>query len=86
MKLNLVTSWIAYAIGLIAVALLAMCLVAIASDFDGWALIAGFTCMGLIGVGLGFIAGVVHHDRHLHRASPSFPLPSEEKRAREDEI
>lgn len=86
MKLNLVTSWVAYALGLVAVALIAMFVVAIASGFEGWALIAGFVCIGLIGLGLGFVAGVVRHDRHLHRELPKFVLPGEEERAREDEV
>lgn len=78
MRLNLFTGWLAYFLGLCAIALVGIFLVAAASGFDGWALIAGFVCVGLIGVDIGFVSGVVHHDRRVHRELPKFPLPGEE--------
>ncbi|MGW0045399.1 hypothetical protein [Rhodococcus sp. NPDC003348] len=75
MKLHLFAEWVGYALGLIAVISLAMAVVAAASGFTGWAVVAAVVFMVSIAAGLGLVGGTVHHDHRQRRHAPRFPLP-----------
>lgn len=75
MKMHLFAEWFGYALGLIAVITFALAVVALASGFGGWALVAGIVCVVSVGLGLGIVTETVHHDHKQRRHAPRFPLP-----------
>lgn len=75
MKLHLFTEWFGYALGLVAVIAFALAVVAAASGFTGWAVIAAVTFMVAVASGLALVTGAVHHDHKQRRHAPRFPLP-----------
>jgi hypothetical protein len=75
MKLHLFAEWSGYALGLIAVIAFALAVVAAASGFTGWAVVAAVTFMVAVAGGLALIGGTIRHDMKQRRHTPRFPLP-----------
>ncbi|MFF0817288.1 hypothetical protein ACFYVR_19325 [Rhodococcus sp. NPDC003318] len=75
MKLHLFSEWSGYVLGLAAVITFALAVVAMASGFEGWALVAGIACLASLAVGLSVVGGALHHDHKQRRHEPRFPLP-----------
>jgi hypothetical protein len=75
MKLHLFAEWIGYALGLLAVIAFALAVVAAASGFGGWAVVAAVTFMIAVTLALALVGGTVWHDLRQRRHTPRFPLP-----------
>ncbi|EME18927.1 hypothetical protein [Rhodococcus triatomae] len=75
MKLHLFAEWFGYALGLLAIIAFALAVVAAASGYAGWAVVAAVTFMVAVAVGLAVVAGTVRHDHRQRRHTPRFPLP-----------
>lgn len=75
MKLHLFSEWTGYALGLVAVITFAFTVVAMASGYEGWALVSGIACLVSVALGLSLVTGAVHHDHKQRRHEPRFPLP-----------
>lgn len=75
MKLHLFTEWAGYALGLIALITLALAVVAAASGYAGWAVVAAVAFMIALALGLGLVGGTVRHDHRQRRHTPRFPVP-----------
>ncbi|WP_137873670.1 hypothetical protein [Rhodococcus sp. Q] len=75
MKLHLFAEWIGYTLGLLAVIAFALAIVAAASGFAGWAVVAAVTFMIAVTLALALVGGTVRHDHRQRRHTPRFPLP-----------
>ncbi|MFC7449413.1 hypothetical protein [Rhodococcus daqingensis] len=74
-KLSLFSEWVGYALGLVALLTFALTLLAHASGFTGWAIVAGLVCVACLLIGSSIVSSAVRHDRRVHQHTPRFPLP-----------
>ena len=70
MTLNGFAVWTGLLCTLLAFAALPMALFAAGSGRPGWATVAAAALLSSVGVGVGVIAAVVHHDHRHHRDTP----------------
>ena len=70
MSLNIYAGWTGYALILVAFASLAAFLVAAATGFMGWAIIAGAVCVVAITCAAAVVGGAVRHDHRRHHETP----------------
>ena len=68
--LNGLAVWTGLLCGLVGFAALALGLFAAGSGHLGWAIVAAAVVLGIVGVGAGFIATVVHYDHRHHNPTP----------------
>jgi hypothetical protein len=68
--LNGVAAWTGLLCALVGFAALALGLVAAGSGHLGWAMVAAAVLLGCLGVGVGFVATVVHYDHRHHIRTP----------------
>ena len=70
MMLNSLAAWAGLLCALVGFASLALGLFAAGSGHIGWAMVAAGVLLCSLGVGVGFIATVVHYDHRHHRRAP----------------
>ncbi|MFD4180991.1 hypothetical protein [Rhodococcus sp. NPDC058514] len=78
-KLSLFSEWVGYALGLVALLTFALTVVAAASGFTGWAIVAGLVCVACLLIGSSIVSSAVRHDHKVHQHTPRFPLPGGER-------
>jgi hypothetical protein len=70
MMLNSLAAWTGLMCALVGFVALALALVAAGSGHPGWAMVAAAVLLGNLGVGVGFVAAVVHYDHRHHNRTP----------------
>jgi hypothetical protein len=70
MMLNGLAAWTGLLCALLGFVALPLALFAAGSGHPGWAMIAGVVLLGCLGVGVGFVATVVHYDHRHHKRTP----------------
>jgi hypothetical protein len=70
MMLNGVAAWTGFLCALVGLVALPLALFAAGSGHPGWAMVAAAVLLGSLGVGVGFVATVVHYDHRHHNRTP----------------
>jgi hypothetical protein len=70
MMLNSLAVWTGLLCGLLGFVALPLALFAAGSGHPGWAMVAAAALLGSVGVGIGFVASVVHYDHRHHKRTP----------------
>src|ERR1700746_1409440 len=70
MMLNGLAAWTGFLCALVGLVALPLALFAAGSGHPGWAMVAAAVLLGSLGVGVGFVATVVHYDHRHHNRPP----------------
>ena len=70
MMLNGLAAWTGFLCALVGLVALPLALFAAGSGHPGWAMVAAAGLLGSLGVGVGFVATVVHYDHRHHNRTP----------------